>query len=101
MSVSFEKVENVLIANISGDIDHHSAVDIRTEIDTEVQTFSPKILKLDFQRVGFMDSSGIGLVLGRYKLMQGLGGEITVVNTPNYIKKVMILAGLDRIADIH
>ena len=53
---------------------------------------------IDFSRVTFMDSSGIGLIMGRYKLMCGQGGEVIVARPPAYIKKVLRLAGVDRLA---
>ena len=55
---------------------------------------------MDFKNVGFMDSSGIGLVMGRYKLMQTMDGEVKILHTPKHIKKVMRLAGLDKRATI-
>ena len=58
----------------------------------------PEKLIIDFKDVTFMDSSGIGLVMGRYKLMRSLGGEIEVKNVSSHIKKVMKLAGLDLLA---
>ena len=58
----------------------------------------PEILVLDFKDVTFMDSSGIGLVMGRYKLMQSMDGELRIQNVSSHMKKVMRLAGLDKLA---
>ena len=90
--------EESMTAYLSGEIDHHNAKGIREEIDETVQRAGPKELVLDFRDVGFMDSSGIGLVMGRYSLMQELGGRLLVVNMSGHIAKVMRLAGLDRLA---
>ena len=98
MSVKLTTNDTVVTAFLDGEIDHHSATVIRNEIDAEVERTSPEVLVLDFKDVTFMDSSGIGLVMGRYKIMRPLGGELHVANTSPHIYKVMKLAGLDRIA---
>lgn len=100
MPVKIEKNGTALTALISGELDHHSARRLREEIDDAVITGQVKLLILDFGGVGFMDSSGIGLVMGRYKLMQSFDGRVIVQNPSASIKKVMRLAGLDRLADI-
>ena len=100
MSVQIYISEETITACLSGEIDHHNAKPIRTEIDEVAQRIAPTELVLDFRDVGFMDSSGIGLVMGRYQLMQELGGELRVTNLSAHIKKVMKLAGLDRLAVI-
>lgn len=85
-------------AFLSGDIDHHTAAVMREAIDQTVESSLPQKLIIDFRDVTFMDSSGIGLVMGRYKLMRSIGGEIEVRNVSSHIKKVMKLAGLDLLA---
>ena len=89
-----------MTAYIMGEIDHHSAKEIREEIDANIESLLPELLLLDFKDVTFMDSSGIGLVMGRYKLMRTIGGEVKVTNVSAHIKKVMRLAGLDKLAVI-
>ncbi len=85
-------------AFLSGDIDHHTAAVMRETIDQTVESSLPQKLIIDFKDVTFMDSSGIGLVMGRYKLMRSINGEIEVRNVSSHIKKVMKLAGLDLLA---
>ena len=91
---------DTLTVLLSGEIDHHSAADMRSQIDQAIEQHRPALLVLDFGGVTFMDSSGIGLVMGRYKLMSGHGGKISVVNTPKPLQKVMRLSGLDSLANI-
>lgn len=100
MQVRIERNESTLVAFLSGDIDHHTAQPIREEIDREINDFSPSLLILDFGDVTFMDSSGIGLVMGRFRLMQSKSGEIQIVNTPLYISKVMRISGIEKLAKI-
>ena len=101
MSVLVEVEEKTVIAYISGEVDHHTAKSIRSEIDAKIESTVPEKVILDFSGVTFMDSSGIGLVMGRYKIMKGLNGTVVIQNPPNNIKKVMQLAGLNKIASIN
>lgn len=100
MSVSIIAKGEVVTAYLDGEIDHHTAADIRTIIDTSVEEYKPTLLVLDFKSVSFMDSSGIGLVMGRYKTINEVGGELAIVNTSPQIGKVMRLAGMERLAKI-
>lgn len=100
MPVRLEGKENMVTAYLSGEIDHHTAKKIRDEIDSFIEKNQPSLLIMDFGEVNFMDSSGIGLVMGRFKTMQSLGGKVMVQNPSLHIRKVMRLAGLDRIANI-
>ena len=100
MPVIIDTEKNTVIARLSGEIDHHSAKEIRGDIDTAIERCRPDKLILDFDGVTFMDSSGIGLVMGRYKAVRLCGGCVIIENTGSQIKKVMRLAGLDRLAVI-
>ena len=91
---------NTLTAYIEGEIDHDSAVKIRTQVDGAAQSLRPRLLCLDFSNVSFMDSSGIGLVMGRYRLMQNFKGTLEIRNVSAQTKKIMELAGLGSIAII-
>lgn len=90
----------VLTVYLSGEIDHHSAKGMRNEIDSAIQYGMPSLLILDFSDVSFMDSSGIGLVMGRYRLLQKTGSTLSIVNLPENIYKIMKLAGIERLASL-
>ena len=100
MPVRIEKNKMLTTAYLSGEIDHHTAAHIREQIDSVISAVSPQELCLDFMNVSFMDSSGIGLVMGRYKLMKTLGGRLRVRGVNRTTMKVMKLAGLDMLAKI-
>jgi len=85
---------------IEGDIDHHNARPIRSRIDTKVFIQRPDELILDLSRVSFMDSSGLGLILGRYTKAVELGIEFKVANPTPQIKRILDLAGTDRLIKI-
>lgn len=99
MAVEIRIQEEIVYAYLSGEIDHHSAVQIRQTIDESVIQANAARLVLDFAAVTFMDSSGIGLVMGRFRLMQETGGTVALQNLPSPIRKVMKLAGLDKLAE--
>lgn len=100
VSINADKQRRIITAKINGDLDHHTAKYIRGDIDMAIHENNPKTLILDFSAVTFMDSSGIGLVMGRYKIMNELSGEVLIANTPSYIGKVMHLAGLNKLCRI-
>jgi stage II sporulation protein AA (anti-sigma F factor antagonist) len=85
---------------LSGEIDHHSAALLRASIDDAIIQKHPPLLTLDFSDVTFMDSSGIGLVMGRYKLLKTVQGRIRVENLSPSAYKVMVLAGLEKLGEI-
>ncbi|MCQ2454935.1 MAG: anti-sigma factor antagonist [Clostridia bacterium] len=97
MAVEISARGEVLTAVLIGEIDHHSAFYIRKEIDSAIELNMPSLLILDFERVTFMDSSGIGLVMGRYKTIAKRCGEVHVVGAKPQIYKVMKLSGLERL----
>jgi len=95
--VTFAREQETLTAFLEGEIDHHTASGMREAIDKELTACRPKTLHLDFGGIGFMDSSGIGLVMGRYQLMRELGGQVKVVNSQPAVGRLMRLAGLERL----
>lgn len=101
MSVCISVKGEVLNVGIKGEIDHHSALNIRKEIDSAIEINIPSLLIMDFDGVTFMDSSGIGLVMGRYKLMSRFGGEVHIIGARPQINKVMRLSGLERLVKLN
>lgn len=92
--VKIVKDADTVTAFIQGDIDHHTAQDVREQIDAYVQKTRPSLLKLDFSQVQFMDSSGVGLIMGRYRIMQTLNGSVSVINIPIHLKRLIKMSGL-------
>lgn len=102
MNVTIEASGSVVIAYLIGEIDHHTAAPVREKIDETIKFSKPGHLIIDFRNVTFMDSSGIGLVMGRYRLLQSLSpnASLEIKNVTPQAKKIMELAGLGRIAAI-
>ena len=88
--------KNRCLVMLEGEIDHHNASQIRMKVDLAIDTHCPAELYLDFSGVSFMDSSGIGLVMGRFRLMKNLCGKVIIENAPRAIKKVMRMAGIEK-----
>lgn len=97
MVISFIHKGNTLIAALSGEIDHHSAESIRIKIDNKLDELGEINLLFDFYDVNFMDSSGIGVVIGRYKKISEYGGHVGIINLKPEIKRIFELGGLFRI----
>ena len=100
MPVRINVTGEVVTAYLSGEIDHHSAREMRECIDSAVELNMPTLLVLDFSEVSFMDSSGIGLVMGRYRNLQKSGADLHITGAPPNIHKVMKLAGLEKHAKL-
>ena len=90
----------VMTAMIDGEIDHHSARSVRVGIDERFAESGATRLVLDMSRVRFMDSSGLGLILGRYAKAQALGASFCVVDPSDSVRRVLDVAGVGRIVEI-
>ena len=96
MSVQFCYGKEQLTAYLKGDIDHHTAAEMRMELDGELEHTMPFVVILDFGEVGFMDRSGIGLILGRARLLSGWGGKLLIASPSEQVRKILKLSGLER-----
>ena len=92
----FDIKKDCLIVRPRGEIDHHSSYDIRSRIDRAVFKGGVKSLVFDFNNVSFMDSSGIGLLMGRYKLMQAVGGTVSVFGMSYRLFGLMAMSGMEK-----
>ncbi len=98
--ISMDEAKNILTAYIIGDIDHHNAKPVRDKIDNALYLYRPKELLMDLSKVDFMDSSGLGLILGRYTKAKELQCEFAILNPCDMVIKILSLAGADRIIRI-
>ena len=97
MQLELKREGGVLTAHLIGELNHHTAAPIRQQIDSAVLSCRCHQLVLDFSKLPFMDSSGIGLIMGRYRLMSGQNGTLRVENATKQVEKMIRLAGLDRL----
>lgn len=102
MPVTIKKKNGILTAFIKGEIDHHTAPEIREIIDDAfVMAENTELLVLDFSEVTFMDSSGVGLVMGRYRLVSGKGKKLRVDNLSPRDYRIMKMSGIEKLAQIN
>ena len=97
---TYELKDNVLEIKLFGEIDHHSAVSVRVDIDGLIFDLRPKKMVLDLSEISFMDSSGLGLIMGRYSLMKEFGGTLSLRSPTVAVMKILTLAGMERIIKI-
>lgn len=95
--VEFEFSNGRLNIYISGEIDHHSALTLKDTIDAKILQYSPKTAVMNFAKVTFMDSSGTGLILARYKFCQNTGTSLYVEKVNRQMQKILSLAGIKTI----
>lgn len=86
-----------LVVHIPREVDHCFADAVREETDRRLQTEEIQSLVFDFRETEFMDSSGIGLLMGRYKLMKALGGSVRIIHAGERIRKILMLSGIHKI----
>ncbi len=98
--VILKNIENRLIAKISCELDHHTAKSVREQIDERLIEERPRELVLDFSGVPFMDSSGIGLILGRVDKCEGIGAKIRLTGLSGIIEKLIRISGVARLESI-
>ena len=102
MPVTIKTKQNTIYAYIKGEIDHHTAPELRNAIDDAViMNETPGKLVLDFSGVTFMDSSGVGLVMGRYRLASSKGKKLRVDNLSERDYKIMKMSGIEKLAQIN
>ncbi|WP_459480374.1 anti-sigma F factor antagonist [Clostridium saccharoperbutylacetonicum] len=97
MNLEFCKKGNILIITLCGELDHNSAEEVRVRVDDRIDRDNIKKAVLDFSRVTFMDSSGIGAVLGRYKKLLNKGGMLCIAMPNKNVSRIFELAGLYKI----
>ena len=100
MSVQLSYEDGVLTALLSGEIDHHAARRMREAIDDTARKVRPACLRLDFTQVPFMDSSGIGLILGRVRLVRFWQGRVELWGLSPQLGKMVELSGIESLAAV-
>lgn len=92
--------EGILYIKIPKELDHHAATEIKEKADRLLEKNSVKMIMFDFEETDFMDSSGIGMIMGRYKLIHYMGGRIGACNLKDRVKKIFCMSGLETIVEM-
>lgn len=98
--VTFSSSRGALTASLKCEIDHHTARRMREKIDGELFLCKPNVLILDFSAVRFMDSSGIGLILGRTERAVAVGATVRLTGLSDTLYKLIRLSGLERVKNL-
>lgn len=91
--------KNILLVSLSGELDHHTAKEVKSLIEEVVKNRGVKNLIFDFSNLTFMDSSGIGVIVGRYKLITSLGGRIAISGAKSNVNKLLHMSGINKIIE--
>ena len=97
---TWKDTDGGLLVSVRGEIDHHTAAAIRTGMDALLFARRPARLVLDLSAVTFMDSSGLGLIMGRFALVRQYGGTLSVLDPSQAVMRMIRLAGMDRMVSI-
>ena len=100
MKVEHFLEEKILKIFVTEEIDHHTSSIIRTRLDYEISRFRPKKVIIDMEKVRFMDSAGIGLLIGRYKIIRSYGGSLEIENVSIKMMRIFEMSGLKKIMKI-
>jgi stage II sporulation protein AA (anti-sigma F factor antagonist) len=101
MNIKYDEVDKLLTCQITEEIDHHTTEKMRRMLDDEIERYIPKKIIFDFDKVSFMDSAGIGMILGRYKMVRMLGGSVEMINVNPSVKKIFEMSGIPKIIPIN
>lgn len=101
METLLEYKEDTMIVRLSGELDQHYASRLRTDIDTQVAHRGIHKIVFDFSNIGFMDSSGIGVIMGRYRLMQSVGGKVCAFGISPRLDRLIEMSGIKRIVTVY
>lgn len=101
MTITLNGGQRLLTVNLDGEIDHHNANLIKNAVEKEIRRTGAVNIAFNFSKVTFMDSSGIGLILGRYKTVKSLGGKIFIYGANYEIERLLMMSGISKVAEIY
>lgn len=99
MLLNYEAIDNKLVVKLEGELDHHVAEEIRHDLDDAIEKKRIKNLIFDLKDLRFMDSSGIGVIMGRYKNISKMGGKVAIIQVSEKVDKIFTLSGLYKIVE--
>ena len=94
MNCKYVQADKLLWLQITEEIDHHTTEEIRRKADYEIERYMPKKIIFDFDSVTFMDSAGIGLIIGRYKFANMIGAKLELSNLTQSVRRIFDMSGI-------
>lgn len=101
MAVEATMIDGLLIVNLQGEMDHHTVEQMRVDIERELESIAYRGLILSFAGTDFMDSSGLGLILGRYRSVTQHGGTLAICDVSPTLMKLFELSGILKIIPVY
>ncbi len=100
MGKRIEKQGNILMIHLPKELDHHTAQEIREDADRFLGGGMVERIVFDFSETEFMDSSGIGMIMGRYRLLHLMGGKVSACHLKKQVQRIFQMSGLDSIVEL-
>ena len=100
MNVLYAENGQDLLIQLSGELDHHYAFETKNKLDQMLTSGKIKNLTIDMEKLDFIDSSGIGFIIGRYKIIKKNGGKLEIINASHKIRKILDMSGIGKIINI-
>jgi stage II sporulation protein AA (anti-sigma F factor antagonist) len=97
LAIELEVKKEVLCIRLSGELDHHTSEELRSKVNDALEQHSIQHIILNLEQLTFMDSSGLGVILGRYKQIKNLGGQMVVCSISTSVKRLFEMSGLFKI----
>ena len=97
MDIQYQLTEDRLTVMMPREVDHHAARHMSTEVDCLIDSWHVRTLVFDFAGTEFMDSSGIGMIMGRQKIMESIDGKVFVRNMGKEIQRIFLISGLHKL----
>ena len=101
MKIRYLNEDKLLVLELTEEVDHHTTEEIRRKADYEIERHMPKKAIFDFSGVNFMDSSGIGMLIGRYKILMLFNAKAGLINVQPNIKRIFEMSGILKIMPIY
>lgn len=99
--MKYQIQENCLTVFLPKELDHHNSEEIKKEADSLIDKNHIRYVIFDFQKTNFMDSSGIGVIMGRYKKVMMIGGNVCLIHTNERLKKILTMSGITKILQVY
>lgn len=96
---SYSITDDTMVVKLARELDHHNSVPIREEIDKQIYSGRVRNIIFDFENTTFMDSSGIGVILGRHRILKNVGGVIAVTNISKSVDRLLTISGIYKIVE--
>lgn len=101
MQIQLQMKGRTLVARLIGELDHHSAKAVKDMLENAIINKAAQNLVFDFTGLTFMDSSGIGVIIGRYKLIQALGGNVGIASKNKTVDRLITMSGIKRLMSVY